>query len=441
MRFLHAADLHLGYRQYNLEARLEDFERAFDRVGRTAAGRSETLDEPVDFLLIAGDLFDDRSINARTFTGATEVLSKLRGAGLPVYVVEGNHDRAFHRDGMSWLEALDHRGLIELIRLQGDEGSGLRYLADFREVEVDGELARIYGIRYVGASTPKVAKAAAEEVGIIESREPADLTVAMMHFGIEGRGEGPGYSYSCLLPLRENVDYLALGHYHNAYEVEGWGYNPGSVEPTSVSEAGEDRGVYLYEDGDVELLDLGGRGFRRVFVDVSEAKSAEEAYGLVRRAAPDADGAIVDVVVNGELRFDRSRLSRKGVEEAIPGQPLHVMLKVNATRDELDVETRGIESRAAIERKVFEKMARDAGLPDGSASTMAEVKELALNRAPAEEVLGMVREVLGGGSGGGGETGSVEGGGSGPRDEGEGRVHPAGGEGDDEWNWRSAGAG
>lgn len=449
MRFLHAADLHLGYRQYNLEARLEDFERSFVSVAKAALGESFRDGEQVDFLLIAGDLFHDRTINARTFTQATTVLTKLREAGVPVYVIEGNHDRAFHTDGMSWLEALDHRRLIELIRLKEDEDAGLSHLGDYRELDVDGELVRIYGVRYVGAQTPSVAEDVAAEVATVEDREPADLSVAMMHFGVEGQADAPGHSYNKVLPLREHVDYLALGHFHNAYSLEGWLYNPGSVEATSVAEAGEPRGVYLYDDGETELLDLGGRRFDRVFVDVSAAATPEEAYGLVRDRAPEEDGAVVDVVLTGELRFDRSTISREAVEEAMGGAPLHVTLKVEATRDEVDVETGELESRDAIERRVFDTLAADGDLPDDAAPVLTDVKDLALQRAGTDEILDAVSTLLDDDEE---ETGAGEpdrerdldtseetGDSSAESRPGEetGAESPGDGE---EWNWRSAGA-
>jgi exonuclease SbcD len=49
--FVHAADLHLGFSQYGLEARHEDFDRAFvEFVEKTIALKP-------DFMIIAGDLF------------------------------------------------------------------------------------------------------------------------------------------------------------------------------------------------------------------------------------------------------------------------------------------------------------------------------------------------------------------------------------------------
>jgi DNA repair exonuclease SbcCD nuclease subunit len=86
MRFLHAADLHLGLRVTRFggevngkvqEARLKALETL------VAAGSD------VDCMLIAGDLFDDNQVDAATSRRALEI---LESAGRPVYVIHGNHD-------------------------------------------------------------------------------------------------------------------------------------------------------------------------------------------------------------------------------------------------------------------------------------------------------------------------------------------------------------
>ena len=53
--FVHVADLHLGYAQYNLDVRREDFENAFKEVV------DKTIELKTDFILIAGDLFHQAS--------------------------------------------------------------------------------------------------------------------------------------------------------------------------------------------------------------------------------------------------------------------------------------------------------------------------------------------------------------------------------------------
>ncbi len=71
LRFLHMADCHLGYRQYNLRERFNDFGQAFLNVIDTA------IAEKVDFVLLAGDLFQKRAIDAAATLQAAEIRVRL----------------------------------------------------------------------------------------------------------------------------------------------------------------------------------------------------------------------------------------------------------------------------------------------------------------------------------------------------------------------------
>ncbi len=94
MRFIHAADIHLDSPLRGLEAypgapaeRLRVATRqAFDRVVDLC------LEERVDFLIIAGDLFDTEVKDFHAALAAAEQLRKLDRAGIPVYLILGNHD-------------------------------------------------------------------------------------------------------------------------------------------------------------------------------------------------------------------------------------------------------------------------------------------------------------------------------------------------------------
>ncbi len=94
MRFIHAADIHLDSPLRGLEAypgapaeRLRIATRqAFDRVVQIA------IEERVDFLIISGDLFDTEVKDFHAALAAAEQLRKLDRAGIPVYLILGNHD-------------------------------------------------------------------------------------------------------------------------------------------------------------------------------------------------------------------------------------------------------------------------------------------------------------------------------------------------------------
>src|SRR5579862_7160105 len=106
--FVHTADNHLGYEQYGLKDRFNDFARAFFYVIDDAIARH------ADFVVIAGDLFNKRAIDALTLMQAQEALVKLKEAGITAIAVEGNHDRSYYRDGVSWLQFLSWQKLLIL---------------------------------------------------------------------------------------------------------------------------------------------------------------------------------------------------------------------------------------------------------------------------------------------------------------------------------------
>ncbi len=84
--FLHLGDIHLDYKQYKLTERENDLCLAFFDICKKA------IDKQVDFVLVAGDLFNYRSISPRSFNEATFIVKTLKEANIPVIAIEGNHD-------------------------------------------------------------------------------------------------------------------------------------------------------------------------------------------------------------------------------------------------------------------------------------------------------------------------------------------------------------
>ncbi|MEM2987632.1 MAG: DNA repair exonuclease, partial [Candidatus Bathyarchaeia archaeon] len=104
--FVHAADLHLGYSQYGLEVRREDFDKAFKELV------DKTLELKPLFLVIAGDLFHNARPSNVTLENAIKNFSRLREAGIQVLVVDGSHDSAPNVITSTILNPLDSAGLI-----------------------------------------------------------------------------------------------------------------------------------------------------------------------------------------------------------------------------------------------------------------------------------------------------------------------------------------
>ena len=90
IKFLHAADFHLGLRITRFE------ESACNRIGEARFEAIEQLralaaEHQVHFVLIAGDVFDDHSVS-RTVSERAFTLFEGRALPCPVYIIPGNHD-------------------------------------------------------------------------------------------------------------------------------------------------------------------------------------------------------------------------------------------------------------------------------------------------------------------------------------------------------------
>ena len=384
MNFIHASDFHLGYAQYGLEERFRDYARAFQSVIQHA------IDHKVRFILISGDLFHKRNINAPTYLQAYKVLSELRekSPSTQVYAIEGNHDMAFYQDGKSWLEILNSQGLLRLIKLK--EANGLSLMGDFIELDA----FRIFGVRYLGSSTISTIPRIAEEIRKIKETNGEKYTILMMHFGMEGQakhesaGEIP---FNSLLPLKEVVDYLALGHYHIKYEIDGWIFNPGSVEMVSMNEYEFPKGFYHVNNNGPQLISPVTRPVKRIKLDISNIRTPQELYPNIAArierepSFPLSRSPLSEILLYGDLNFPKSDISIERIKEMLNDRfkPLFSEVKIIKTNSQYALtegDVRG-QTREEIELRIFSDRIKLDGryrenLPE-IVNTMVEVKKMA----------------------------------------------------------------
>jgi DNA repair exonuclease SbcCD nuclease subunit len=405
-KFLHLSDVHLGYQQYNNEERLKDFDRAFLNIVDCA------ITEKVDFVVLGGDLFHKRAIDPPTLIQAIKGLSRLREAGIPIAAIEGNHERAHYRDVFSWMDFLAARGYLALLNpisfkdripdltpWDGVEGAYLDLL----------EGVRIYGVKYYGASTDRVVEGLVEALAGTDHSN-VDYVILAMHAGLEG--VLPHYSatltHSQLAPLRDYVDYLALGHIHKPFEREDWIYNPGSPETCSTDEtAWSDRGYYLVEvdtgqslKHEARLVRNPRRPFVRLSLSVDTYESPEALYAAVEEyvkgEATQRFGRlqpVVELALEGVLPFDRHELDAKRldiiVKEAF--DPLLVRITNRTVPTEYEVSGDESKSRAELEREVIRDLVeRDARYRPGAADwaeVILNVKHMTLEGTSPEGIL------------------------------------------------------
>ena len=93
-RFLHAADIHLDSPLTGLSAYRDAPVDLLRTATRDAFSNlvSEAIDESVDFVVIAGDLYDGSWKDYNTGIFFSREMGRLNAVGIPVYLIYGNHD-------------------------------------------------------------------------------------------------------------------------------------------------------------------------------------------------------------------------------------------------------------------------------------------------------------------------------------------------------------
>ncbi|RZL85573.1 MAG: DNA repair exonuclease [Sphingomonas sp.] len=269
-RFLHAADIHLdsplrGLSRYEglPEQEIRGATRAaFDNLVRFA------IDEAVDFVLIAGDLFDGEWRDMGTGLYFARAIGRLDQAGIPVFLLAGNHDaESVITRSVPWPPN---------VRLFGTKKPETHTLAELR-VAIHGQ----------SFPTPAVT-----DNLVLAYPEAAShhFNIGMLHTALAGRQGHASYAPCSLDDLKsKRYDYWALGHVHEHEIVceEPHVVFPGNTQGRTIRETGPKGAVIVtVEDARVtavERIELDVLRWAVVDVDCTDAV-ADAVPALMRTA-------------------------------------------------------------------------------------------------------------------------------------------------------------
>lgn len=94
MQFVHLADTHLGYRQYGLVERENDFFQVFNEAF------DEIISERPDFAIHSGDLFEYSRPPTMALLTAQKGILRLKEEKIPLYAIAGNHDIVMRKNAL-----------------------------------------------------------------------------------------------------------------------------------------------------------------------------------------------------------------------------------------------------------------------------------------------------------------------------------------------------
>lgn len=231
--FVHAADFHLDSPFLGLSGLSEGQSQVIEELREATFNAFQSvvdlcLRERVDFLLVAGDVYDgaDRSLKAQL--RFRDGLRRLSEAGIRAFIVHGNHDPL---DG--WADAIQMpSGVHEF----GSE------LASVAFEKAGKSVARIHGISY---PTRKIGN----RFGLGFQRSGDEpFQIGLFHCNAGGDTRHDPYAPRTVSELVESqLDYWALGHIHESvvlHSAEPFIGYPGNTQGRHINEPGS-RGCFL----------------------------------------------------------------------------------------------------------------------------------------------------------------------------------------------------
>lgn len=259
--FIHAADLHLDSPMVGLKHLPESIFRNLQESTFEALTKivDTALIHHVDFVIIAGDIFDgeDRSIRAQIrFRNEME---RLAERNIAVFAVHGNHD---HLEG-NWT----HLPMPENVHIFPYDVEVINYSQN------GGATVNLYGFSYPKRHVYE------RMINHFVKQDGADFHIGILHGHFEGNSEHGKYAPFTLSELlAKGFDYWALGHIHKQSDLHK---QPPVVYPGNI------QGLHRKEIGikGCYLVHLTESGCERVFIETSAVVWEEQSIDASNRSS------------------------------------------------------------------------------------------------------------------------------------------------------------
>ncbi|HTY43858.1 MAG TPA: DNA repair exonuclease [Patescibacteria group bacterium] len=326
VRFAHISDVHLGgWKQQQMQdLNFQSFKKTFDIC----------IEKKLDFVLIAGDLFDSAYPPIEILRDTFGEFKRLKEAKIPCFIIAGSHD--YSVSGKTFLDVLEKAGFCRNVANFEENGNSI-----ILNPIIYGNFA-IYG--YPG----KKSGLEIEDLKKIKLNDaPGLFKILMLHTTIDkAKGSIPMDSVNTdILP---KADYYALGHLHIDFQYQNFVY-PGPVFPNNFQEL-EDM-----QSGSFYIIDTNSNNFRRVEIKIKDIVSLtmeiKDALNATERIIFELDkrdlkDKIVLLRLKGELEKGKnSDIKSQEIEEFVKKKGAFFLLK-----NTHDLTTREVEIEIEVEK-------------------------------------------------------------------------------------------
>jgi DNA repair protein SbcD/Mre11 len=273
LTFIHAADLHLDSKMEGLTAAHPAMKRRLQESTFEALQRlvQHAITLKVDFVLLAGDIFDSNRQSLKALVALREACKELQAAQIAVYMQYGNHDYTGNKPVMSYPDNVHI--------FQSEQVETFIYSKDNKPA------AAIHGFSYTARHVKtRVSKQ-------YQSKGANIYQIGMLHGGMMTGGPEDVYAPFTIDDLKQaSFDYWALGHIHKREiltEQPPIVY-PGNIQGRHRKETGE-KGCYVVElegeSSSLTFLPLHAIRFEEVTCSIKEGWALYEAEAKLMEAS------------------------------------------------------------------------------------------------------------------------------------------------------------
>jgi len=376
IKFIHTADIHLGRPLSYGGNPSQDLFEIFDKAGENAFLKlvEEAVENEVDFIVIAGDLYDREARSVKSSRFFLEQTERLKEAGIKLYIVSGNHDP------------------LGKVKEPFELPSNVKYFSS-EEVETEifkkdgSRTARIIGQSYRDKFENR------SMYSFYTAPDDSIFNLGIIHTGLDKDSNRYVPVSKSDLMSKNEIDYWALGHIHQREFINKSNpviNYPGTIQGRDINETGV-KGCNLIEVDqnlkiESEFLALSPVVFENTEIRLSsedEVKNITDLENIIlkrgREILADFDsldaelfeGVVVRWIISGRSKVnDLIQNNREEVEESLLEE-----IKINFAEQRPFIWPHSIVLRTADELPELEELKNSSDLFKEMAALLGDLKE------------------------------------------------------------------
>ena len=311
VRFAHISDVHLGgWKQQPLQdLNLESFKKAIEHC----------IKEKVEFVLIAGDLFDSAFPPINILKETFAEFKRLKDANIPCFLIAGSHD--YSVSGKTFLDVLEKAGFCKNVTdFEEREDKIILNPTIYRGVAIYGYPGKTSGLEL-------------NELRRVQLNDaPGMFKIFMLHTTIDkAKGNLPIDALeTSKVPY---ADYYAMGHLHIDFQYENFVY-PGPIFPNNFQELEDLKHGRFYiidtnadEKNQLKRIDLKIKEIETLTIEIKNTLSATEKI-ISEIEKKDIEDKILLLRLKGVIETGKgSDIKFSQIEEAVKRKKAYFLLK------------------------------------------------------------------------------------------------------------------